>query len=533
MTDDHQHNDYQPVRILTEDSPPLYMHYGEDFIDYKFPAGTRVIYPNLPMKGIENRGAAIRYAINHPEGDCKPLYARLKPGMKVTIAIDDISVPLPPMKTPDLRQQILEIVIDMLEDHGVDDYEMIVALALHRRMTGPEIKRMVGDKIFNKYYPHRLYNMDAEDRDNMVVLGKTKHDEEVQVVKRAAESDLLIYVNINYVPMNGGYKSIGTGLSGYQAIRHHHNPHTIRKSDSYMDPENSELYRRNVRQAKVLKEHVDVFHIETTLNNKMYDDQLNFLSKPEEEWSQAEWAKFKAMQWTLKKLPRAAKRNMFHKIPADYGMIGCFAGETDQVHQKTLQKCWQQHAVEVDGQADIVVYGIPFASPYNVNSILNPLLLRVMALGYFFNMYRGKPLVKKGGTIIVTHPCYDEFDAEHHPSYIEFFNRCLPETRDSHELAKRWEKEFANNPNYIEMFRRGNAYHGVHPFYMWYWAENGQAHVGEVIVVGAENDHVPERLGWRSARTMDEALDMAKETQGKDSNVTVMHHPPFVIADVK
>lgn len=532
MTDDLQ-QDYKNVRILTEDSPPRYMHFGEDFIDYKFPAGTRVLYPNPPMKPIENRGAAIRYAINHPEGDCAPLYAQLKPGMKVTIAIDDISVPLPPMKTPDLRQQILEIIVDMLADHGVDDYEMIVALALHRRMSEGEIRRMVGDRVFDAHWPDQLYNMDAEDRDNMVVVGKTELDEEVQVVRRVAESDLLIYVNINFVPMNGGYKSIGTGLSGYRAIRHHHNPETIKKSDSYMDPDKSELYKRNIRQAKVLKQHVDVFHIETTLNNKMYDDQLAFLATAEDDWSQTEWAKYKAMQWTLKKMPRAAKRALLWKIPADYGMVGCFAGDTDAVHKKTLQKCWQQHAVEVDGQADIVVYGIPFASPYNVNSVLNPLLVRVMALGYFFNMYRGKPLIKKGGTLIVTHPCYDEFDAEHHPSYIEFFNRCLPETRDSEELGKMWEKEFANNPNYVEMFRRGNAYHGVHPFYMWYWAENGQAHVGEVIVVGAENDHVPERLGWRSARTMDEALDMARETQGKDAGITMMHHPPFMVADVK
>ena len=105
--------------------------------------------------------------------------------------------------------------------------------------------------------------------------------------------------------------------------------------------------------------------------------------------------------------------------------------------------------------------------------------------------------------------------------------------RDSKRLAHHWEEEFANNPNYVEMFRRGNAYHGVHPFYMWYWAENGQHHVGDVIVVGAENDHVPARLGWRTARTMDEALDMARDNHGPSPEITLMHHPPFLVADVK
>ena len=279
---------YNPVRVLDDDSAPLYLHYGEDFLLEKFPAGTRVIYANKPMKPIDNREAAIRYALNHPEGGVPPLYAQLRPGMKVTIAIDDISVPLPPMKTPDIRQLVLEIVLETLEKHGVEDYEMVVALALHRRMTEAEIKRMVGPRIFERYHPHRLYNMDAEDRDNMVLLGTTSHGEEVQVVRRVAESDLLIYVNVNYVPMNGGFKSIGTGLSGYQAIRHHHNPDTILKCNSYMDPSASSLYEKNTRQGKLLKEHVPVFHIETALNNKMYDDNLEFLAKPEEDWTAAE-----------------------------------------------------------------------------------------------------------------------------------------------------------------------------------------------------------------------------------------------------
>lgn len=521
------------VVYLTEDSAPRYLHYGEDFITHKFPAGTRALYANPPMKAIKNRGAAIRYALNHPEGDAKPLFAQLKPGMKVAIAIDDISVPLPPMKTPDIRQEVLEIVCQMLEDHGVEDIQMFMALALHRRMTPEEIKRSVGPKIFNKYYPDRLGNMDAEDAENMVLLGKTSQGEDVQVYRPAAESDLLIYVNVNYVPMNGGYKSIGTGMAGYQSIRHHHNPETIAASDSYMDPENSALYDSNTRMGMLVNEHLNVFHIETALNNRMYDENLDFLARNEDDWSSADHLKFNSFKWALSKAPRAAKRALFHKVPAPYGLIGVFAGATEAVHEKTLEKCWQQHAVEVDGQSDVVVYGIPFESPYNVNSILNPLLVRIMALGYFHNMYRGKPLIKKDGTLIVTHPCYDEFDPDHHPSYIEFFNRCLPETRDSHKLAHKYEKEFANNPSYIEMFRNGNAYHGVHPFYMWYWCENGQNHVGRVIVVGAENEHVPERLGWERAETMDEALEMARDTHGQDMSISLVNHPPFIIADVK
>ncbi|MFB6264313.1 MAG: lactate racemase domain-containing protein [Bradymonadaceae bacterium] len=521
------------VRILEPDSPPRAIHYGEDFLYEPFPAGTRAIYPKPPMKPIPDVEAAIRDAINQPEGDEAPLYARLEPGMKVTIAVDDISVPLPPMKTPDVRQQMLEVVLELLGKHGVEDVDIPIALALHRRMNEDEIERMVGSEIFGEYYPDRLYNMDAEDDANMAELGETEHGEEVEVVKRVAESDLLIYLNINFVPMNGGYKSIGTGLSGYRSIRHHHNPETILDSDSYMDPPNSALYEKNKRIGKKLKEHVDVFHVETVLNNKMFDDRMDFLHQPEDEWSNADRMKFKTAKWSLEQMPRTAKRKVLHSIPADYGVIGVAAGDTEPAHEATLEKSWQQYAVEVEGQSDIVAYGIPFISPYNVNSIMNPLLVRVMALGYFFNMYRGRPLIREGGTLIVAHPCYDEFDTDHHPSYVEFFNRCLRETRDSQELAETFEEEFANHPNYVQQYREENAYHGVHPFYMWYWCENGADHIGRVIVVGAENDHVPERFGWETAPTMQKALKMARREHGSDADISLVQHPPAVVTDVK
>ena len=114
--------------------------------------------------------------------------------------------------------------------------------------------------------------------------------------------------------------------------------------------------------------------------------------------------------------------------------------------------------------------------------------------------------------MILPHPCYDEFDHVQHPSYIEFFNRLLPETRDALYLRDKYEDEFANNPSYIEMYRRGNAYHGAHPFFMWYWGENGRQHVGKVIVAGAENAHVPAMLGWDRAETLTEAIAMARAT---------------------
>ena len=522
----------QSVAYIDNDSAPRVMFYGEDFWLEDFPVGTRVVYPRPPIQGLSNPQAAIRYALNHPH-DCDPLFAQLRPGMKVTIAIDDISLPLPPMALPDIRQTIVEILLELLDAHGVDDVHLVIANSLHRRLNKAEMRRMLGGRIFEAFYPDRYYNHDAEDPDGMVTVGHTKHDEIVRINRRAVESDLVIYVNINLVPMDGGHKSVGVGLCDYQTLRAHHEPQTIRDCDSYMDPERSMLARKCNRIGRIVDEHMNVFHIETALNNRMYGGQLDFLMKREDEFTEFDRIKFEGVRWALSKLPRAAKRKLLHSVPAQYQLIACHAGRTEPVHEQILKKSFEQYAVKVSGQCDILVSGIPHISPYNVNSILNPLLVQVMALGYFHNMYRGKPLLRKDGVLIVAHPCYDEFDHVQHPSYIEFFNRLLPETRDAFLLREKYELEFAHNPSYVEMYRRGNAYHGAHPFFMWYWGENGRQHVGKVIVAGAINAHVPQMLGWERADTMTEALSMAKSHVGPNPEVTLMHHPPILITDVE
>lgn len=531
-------NGYDPDKLaeqcvvhLDGNSAPRTLFCGEDLIQCKMPAGTRVIYAKPPIPGLQDPRAAIRRAVDNPE-NMDPLASLLCPGMKLTIAIDDISLPLPIMGLPDIRQTVLEVVLAMAADKGVTDIHIVIATSFHRRLTAPEMKRCVGSKIFNEFYPGRYYNHDGEDPNGMVELGKTAHGERVRINRRAAESDLLIYVNINLVPMDGGHKSVSVGLCDYPTLQAHHTPQAILGSDSYMDPKRSELTNSCNRIGKMIDRHLKVFHIETAFNNRMFDDVSAFLGRNEDTYSSFERTKLGIAKFALSKMSAKMKRKIYFNIPAPYNLIGAHAGETEATHDKILQYCYDQYCVPVQGQSDVVITGITFVSPYNVNSIMNPLLVRVMALGYFFNFYRNMPIVKKNGVMILTHPCYDEWDPLFHPSYIEFFNRILPETRDSVVMQQKYEQEFATNPTYIKMYREGNAYHGVHPFYMWYWAENGQKHIGKVIVVGANNKRVPAMLGWDTAGNMDEALEMAQSYVGRKPSVSLLHFPPILMTDV-
>lgn len=531
----------RPGFVLEVDdrTPPLVVHEGEGFRLERFPRGTRVVYPPESMPAVVDVDAEIDQALRSPV-DCEPLPALLRPGMKLTIAFDDVSPMLPPMRAPDIRGRIIEKVLTMAAEAGVDDVELVAANALHRRMTDAELKHIVGERVFRSFAPQgALYNFDAEDKANIAHLGKTDLDEDVDIHKRSAESDLLVYVNINLVAMDGGHKSVAIGLAPYSSLRHHHNSHTMVRSKSFMDHKRSQLHSSAWRMGRVVGEHVKVFQIETTVNNSIFPDAFSFFQKREWEWSIADQARMLAARRGIAVAPDRLRHRTFHGIRSVYGVTGVRAGAVEPVHELTVAAVHEQQMVQVQGQSDVLVLGVPFVGPYNVNSIMNPILAACMGLGYYFNSYRGMPAVRPGGAVILYHPVTWEFNQLHHPSYVDFFEEVLAHSVEPSVIEKEFEEQYATDPWYVHLYRTSHAYHGVHPFYMWYWIAHALDHLGggepgggrHVVWVGGDRKAC-ERMGMRSASTLQDALEMVSGIVGRDPSVTYLHNPPHLIADV-
>src|SRR5947208_1932792 len=124
------------VRFTREgggDTPPTRFRYGEGVRLGRLPLGSRIVYPPDPLEPIAHPERAIKRALGKPLDD-DPLKSLLRRGMKLTLAFDDLSLPLPPMAAPDVRQLVMEEVIDMAAEAGVEDIHGIAALGLHRPM---------------------------------------------------------------------------------------------------------------------------------------------------------------------------------------------------------------------------------------------------------------------------------------------------------------------------------------------------------------------------------------------------------------
>ena len=214
-------------------------------------------------------------------------------------------------------------------------------------------------------------------------------------------------------------------------------------------------------------------------------------------------------------------------------MTGVNAGEVEAVHERTLENLHRQQLVEVEGQADIAIFGLPYVGPYNVNSVLNPILVHCLGLGYLFNMYRNKPIVREGGVAILFHPVPWEFNTIHHPSYIDFFEEVLAETTDPKQIEAKFEERYATRPvvhppvpDVARVPRRAPVLHVVlgrarpRPLRRRDLRRR-RAEVGRAARVPARRLARATRWRW------------PKDTVGSSPSITYFHAPPIMIADVK
>lgn len=497
--------------------------YGDDLVTVTLPDTTRVIYPPAPIPGLANYEEAVRRALLEPLG-CPPLKELVGPGARVTLAFDDPCLPLPPMAR-DLRGRAIEVVLEELFRAGVsrDRIRLVCAVGLHRKWTPRELKHLLGRRIWSEMGPSRIQNHDAEDPRGVCELGVSKEGRTVEVNRLVKDSDLIVYVNINWTSMNGGWKSILVGLGTFRSIREHHNSKVLEQG-TIMDPEHSRFHGIMADMGEVVAKHANIFTIETVINNCVWGPSVGrFLSLKDGE----EPGRVPLALRLSGLLPSRVKHLMSGVLRSAYEPIAVHAGRVDDVHPLTLQALNRQQNVSVEGQTDALFLALPNISPYSTFSRINPILTMNMALGYIYNLYQGIPVVRPGGVMILLNPFLPGFHRQHHPSYIEFYEKVLSRTREPKEIEERFETDFALRPEYIHRYRYQYAYHGVHPLYAWSWGTAALKNLSRVIVVGAQEPRVTERMGFKNASVVAEALDTAAEILGKGFSLTYLAMPPI------
>jgi hypothetical protein len=428
--------------------------------------------PERPLAAIHDLDGAVRAALASPLG-LPRIRDLVKPGARVTIAFDDHTTG----SFGPIRPVAIRSVLDELAAAGVggSQVRLVCANALHR-MCRPEELAWLLDEELVQQFGARLVCHDAEDPDGIVDLGPTaEHGYPVEVSRFVTDADLTVYVNTNYIRgFTGGWKSVCVGLSTWKSIRVTHTPDGMS-----MSLDRNRMHAVLDEMGRHLEERLGrrIFKIDTVLANPLQAAQV-------------------------------------------------FAGGVDETRRAALEvqgRRFPPRRAAAPARVDVLVYGVPDASPYAIWASVNPILTLIsMGLGYLGGMIdaAGKP----GCTVVMATAARDTWDRVHHPSYPDVWERVLPLTRDPHEITARFEDEFARHANHIDAYRHRFAFHPIHGILATHPLKRLR-HVGRVIVAGARDPHVPRHLGYEVAESVEEAVARAQAIHGRDATIGVVAQP--------
>jgi lactate racemase-like protein len=430
--------------------------------------------PEVPFAPLDDLDGAVRAALAAPLG-LPRIRELVKPDARVTIAFDDHTTG----SFGPIRPVAIRAVLDELGAAGVSRSQvtLVCANALHRMCRREELAWLLDEGLVDEFGA-RLGCHDAEDPDRIADLGPTaEHGYPVEVSRLVSDADLTVYVNTNYIRgFTGGWKSVCVGLSTWTSIRVTHTPDGMSMSldrnrmHAVLDEMGHHLEQRLGRR---------IFKIDTVLANPLQAAQV-------------------------------------------------FAGTVDETRRAALalqSRRFPPRRAATPEPVDILVYGVPDASPYAIWADVNPILSLIsMGLGYLGGMIdaAGKP----GCTVVMACAARDAWDRVHHPSYPEVWERVLPSTRDPYEITRRFEDEFARHAQYIDAYRHRFAFHPIHAILATHPLKRLR-HVGRVIVAGARDPHVPRHLGYDVADTVEDAVARAQAIHGRGATIGVVAQPPM------
>ena len=179
----------------------LDFEYGQGLMSANLPDNTDIFVPGetvpdpecLPQDWDTLYGETLK-SIRNPIG-MKPLRELAHKGSTVVIIIPDI---VKGGNQPTSHRKVaIRACIDELYSVGVEKKDILLLFSngLHPRATVPEMKKILGEELFNEFYwSGQITSHDSEDYEHMVDLGVTCAGDPVLMNKYVYECDIPILI---------------------------------------------------------------------------------------------------------------------------------------------------------------------------------------------------------------------------------------------------------------------------------------------------------------------------------------------------
>ncbi|MFT3886855.1 MAG: lactate racemase domain-containing protein [Arachnia sp.] len=496
------------VLEVDDKTPPLMTMSGSDLRLDRFGVGTRVVYtPDAERSS--DPVALIDAALSAPSGTA-PLAARLTPSTKLTLLISDAQALPAPWFDP--RRTLAERVLEAAARAGVDDVELVIANGVGQRWSGSRVTEVLGDRVATSFLPDGLVASHDVTADDLVEVGQVD-GHPVRVNRRVAESDLVVVIGVRAAyadrcPLSSGITDAATverlGTAG-------------------------PAFADGVRD--LLRGAADTFSLIAVLGQPLLGRPLRFVSKREWEWNAGDRLSYAGARQLAAALPRQGAQLLHGGPRADYAVIDVVGGEYAAA-QAESRLVWQAaNAVEVRGQADVLVTSVWGAAIDPSDPVGSPLSAAGHALVRQAGSHLGTPYTRDGGVLIALHPLRNRFSNRRQSAAADLFAKILPVTTDAAEIAERFAPSLQDEW-YLDLYRKQFADHPLRVFQEWAAIAEATARYANVIWVGGDRRSAAV-LGHRAASTYADALEIASDAVGTAPSITVLRGAGLALGDVR
>jgi len=450
----------------------LSFEYGQGMMEANLPDSTDVFIPGetapdpscLPQDWNSLYNATME-SIRNPIG-MPPLVELAKKGSKVVFIIPDIVKG--GIQPTSHRKVAVHACLDELYAAGVEkkDILLLISNGLHPRATVPEMRAILGDEIFNEFYPsNQITSHDSEDYDHLVDLGNTPWGDHVIMNKFVYDADVAILIGHTlgnpYGGYSGGYKHCATGITHWRSISAHHVPQVMHRKDFVPVSTNS------------------------LMRNK-FDQQGMFM---EEKMGK----KFFCCDAVLDSASR------------QIAIFSGYAKEMQPISWKVADK--RTYVPFAEKKYDCIIFGMPTNFHYGNGMGTNPIMM-MQALSA--QVIRHKRIMSDRCVFIVSSICDGYFHDERWPYLREVYNLFQHDYMNVLSDMHRYAEYFATNEEYIRKYRYCNAFHPFHGFSMMSCGHIAEMNTSAIYIVGAREPGIARSMGLKTRSTFEEAFADAK-----------------------
>lgn len=463
----------------------LKFEYGEGLMAAELPDNTDVFIPGETVKDPEalpqdwdSLYNATLESVRNPIG-MPPLKELANPDSKVVFVIPDIVKG--GCQSTSHRKVSIRVCLDELYSVGVkkENILLLISNGLHPRATVAEIKKILGNDLFNEFYPTgQITSHDSEDYENLVDLGYNKFGDHVIMNRFVFEADIPILIGHTqgnpYGGYSGGYKHCATGITHWRSISAHHVPSVMHKEEFVPVSTHNTMRDKFNQQGMFMEEKMGhkFFCCDAVLDT--FSRQIAIFSGYAKEMQPASWL-------------IADKRTFVHWAEKKY---------------------------------DVVVFGMPTDFHYGNGMGTNPIQM-MQALSA--QVIRHKRVLSDKCVFIVSSICDGYFHDERWPYLREIYDMFQHDYMNTLPDMNRYGEYFATNQEYIRKYRYCNAFHPFHGFSMMSCGHIAEMNTSAIYIVGAREPGIARGMGLKTRASFEEALeDAMKKYVGPNPNILAL-----------